>query len=291
MYDAEVAYTDAQVARLFNGLRQIGRLDDALVVFTSDHGENLGERGTYYEHGATSHDANLRVPLIISGPQVTSEVVDHELFRMEDLMPTLLELLEVPPANRPTVDGVEMAWRVLGEGRPEGFEYPTAKVESGSVLRVDMYDFVRSGRAKGAHCINDATYSLCWDRPGAKPGLFDHQADPDRTNDLSKKHFDRKHALLTASMNWPPESARERAVRTRRFKLVDRPLLKGGYERSLYDLESDPDESRDVADLHPRVMRRLERELDEWASTLPSFQAPLRDEEDVARLRALGYVQ
>jgi len=65
-YDEEIAYTDDQVGRFIDGLRERGIWDEALVVLTADHGESLhdhGERG----HGSTLYNELIRVPLVIWG--------------------------------------------------------------------------------------------------------------------------------------------------------------------------------------------------------------------------------
>ncbi|HTK28216.1 MAG TPA: sulfatase, partial [Vicinamibacterales bacterium] len=63
-YDAEVAYTDAMVGRLFDSLQAAGRLDRTLVVVSADHGESLGEHGER-THGVFVYDVTTRVPWII----------------------------------------------------------------------------------------------------------------------------------------------------------------------------------------------------------------------------------
>src|SRR5437899_177621 len=65
-YDAEVAYTDATIGTLFDGLRSTGQLDRTLVVVASDHGESLGEHGER-THGVFVYDVTMRVPWIIAG--------------------------------------------------------------------------------------------------------------------------------------------------------------------------------------------------------------------------------
>ena len=74
-YDAEVAYTDAMLGRLFDRLRQAGVLDRTVIVVTADHGEALGDHGER-THGLFAYDATLAVPLIVSGPGVRPGVVD-----------------------------------------------------------------------------------------------------------------------------------------------------------------------------------------------------------------------
>jgi choline-sulfatase len=65
-YDGEVAYADAQIARLVRALKDSGRLDSTIVVVTGDHGEGLGDHGEQ-THGMLAYDSTLRVPLVIAG--------------------------------------------------------------------------------------------------------------------------------------------------------------------------------------------------------------------------------
>ena len=61
LYDGEIAFVDESIGTLLERLDELGRMDNAIVVLTSDHGENLGEGGLYYEHGPDVLDASLRV--------------------------------------------------------------------------------------------------------------------------------------------------------------------------------------------------------------------------------------
>src|SRR5262245_8136636 len=62
-YDSEVAFTDRHVGMLLDGLRERGLYDDALIVFTADHGEEFLERGRI-GHGWSLYQELLHVPLI-----------------------------------------------------------------------------------------------------------------------------------------------------------------------------------------------------------------------------------
>lgn len=107
MYDGEIAYVDAQIGRL---LENIDR-ENTLIVVTSDHGEGLGDHGEL-EHGMFVYDATQRVPLIISGPGVEPEEVT-ELTSLVDLMPTVLELVDI-----------DVPESVTGSARPGSPEKP-----------------------------------------------------------------------------------------------------------------------------------------------------------------------
>ena len=84
--------------------------------------------------------------------------------------------------------------------------------------------------------------------------------------------------------------ARQRSVRTKRFKLVQAPRVSGGVHRALFDLESDPGETKDVSLLHPEVLKDLSHKLDQWLETLPAERPEELDASDIEMLRKLGYV-
>jgi arylsulfatase A-like enzyme len=66
LYAAEVEYVDAFLGRLFDELKRLGLYDDMMIIFTSDHGESLGER-RYVGHNRL-YDVQLRIPLIVKLP-------------------------------------------------------------------------------------------------------------------------------------------------------------------------------------------------------------------------------
>ena len=97
-YDGSIRAMDAEVARLFEKLRELGLDDDTLFVFMSDHGEEFLEHGRHF-HGNSAYGEMVNVPLFFWWPEVVpaGAVVD-ELVQSIDVMPTLLELsgLSVP---------------------------------------------------------------------------------------------------------------------------------------------------------------------------------------------------
>lgn len=184
LYDAEIAGTDSAIGALLEGLERAGRLRNAYLVFTSDHGENLGEGGSYYQHGVNVHDAGLRVPLLIAGPEVEPGV-DRAAFRMVDLAPTLLGLLGVRPDPPFGGDGLDLSARVRGHasrGRDDG---PLAFATSASpeprerTARTPRFKLVDRRAPDG----------------GRVRVLFDLTADPGETHDVSAAHPEVVHDL------------------------------------------------------------------------------------------------
>ena len=94
LYDGEIAYTDAQLSRLLEGIRRLGLEPKTLVAVMGDHGESLGEHGEA-THGIFLYDATIRIPFILAGPGVPSGKVVEEQVRSIDLVPTILAALKL----------------------------------------------------------------------------------------------------------------------------------------------------------------------------------------------------
>ena len=290
LYDAEIAYADSEVGRLLAGLEAAGRRQRAVIVFTADHGENLGEDGLFFEHGPSVSDASLRVPLIFAGAGIPQRV-DRGVFRLEDVTPTLLSLLRVPAAERPAMDGVDSSSRLARwAGLASWHAQPVALAESGSSLLPNSFRWVYSGRVRELHCYHAGRFSLC-SKPGEVPRLYDHEADPELKTDLSAQLPQERAQLLAVAAAWPAEQVRQRTVRTPRFKLVEYPRWRGGYRRVLYDLAADPGETTDVKQRFPNDFQRLQRTLSSWTAQLPASAGGERTPEQIQALRALGYIQ
>jgi arylsulfatase len=289
LYDAEIAYMDSQIGRLLKGLEEAGRLENVILVFTSDHGEAFGDAGLYYEHGSTVHEAVLRVPLFIAAPGVAPGV-DEQTIRLEDLMPTILGLAGIPKGQWPETDGADQGWRLRKRARGPRGEEPVALAESGSALLLGTLVEPFEGQSAEANCVHGPRFSLCT-RPQVGTGLYDRREDPRLTKDVSKQHPQELAVLRAARERWTVGEARQRSARRGRFKLVERPRLEGGYSRALYDLATDPAEQVDVGAQHPEVAAALATELSAWSASIPSqAPPPVRDEEQLEMLRALGYV-
>jgi choline-sulfatase len=109
-YDSEIAHNDYQVGRLLDALDERGLLDRTVVVFTADHGEELGEHGVTGHF--TLHEEVLRIPLIIDSQAIAPRAVDLPVSQL-DVLPTLLGLIGLAPPPGPS------GRDVLAEAPPE----------------------------------------------------------------------------------------------------------------------------------------------------------------------------
>ncbi len=171
-YYAVTSYVDAKVGRLLDTLKAIGAADDTVVVFTSDHGDSLGERGLFFK--MSFFERSVRVPLIVHAPfafppRRVAENVSHL-----DLFPTLLDIagngalpeLAAPVDGRSLValaGGVATDWPdlVCAEYTAEGVREPMLMIRKGPHKLI----------ANGAN----------------PPLLFDLDADPDELENLAER--------------------------------------------------------------------------------------------------------
>ncbi len=93
-YDGEVAFADAQVARLVSALDAAALGERTAIVVTGDHGESLGEHGEQ-THGMLLYEAALRVPLIVSAPGLARATRDDAV-SLVDVAPAILQMAASP---------------------------------------------------------------------------------------------------------------------------------------------------------------------------------------------------
>jgi arylsulfatase A-like enzyme len=90
-YWAMCDHIDTQVGRLMQTLDDTGEREKTLVIFTSDHGEMLGDHGIYIK-GPFLYDPAIRIPLIISMPgTIEKGVISDTMIELADLAPTVLD--------------------------------------------------------------------------------------------------------------------------------------------------------------------------------------------------------
>ena len=95
LYDAEVAYLDFEIGRLFDHLGDEGLLDNTMVVLFGDHGENMTEHDSWFDH-AGLYDSVVHVPLIFWAPGRIPVTESSALVELVDVLPTVGEVLEIP---------------------------------------------------------------------------------------------------------------------------------------------------------------------------------------------------
>ncbi len=168
-YLGEIAYTDSQVGRLVQELRQRELLDSTLLVIVADHGESLGEHGEA-QHGFFVYDEATHVPLIMRVPfgnyggQRRSELVS-----IVDVMPTVLEIIGLEP-------GLEFQGRSLAPLFESGTEPEERYIYSESWYARLHYGW------SDLRALRDERYKLIL---SSDPELYDLIEDPAEEHNLA----------------------------------------------------------------------------------------------------------
>ena len=183
-YFGMVAEVDAQIGRMMQSLDQHGCTDNTVIVFTSDHGEQLGDHTLLGKHGF--FESSYHIPLIVSDPAASSTRGNRVKAFTEcvDIFPTLMERMNTPvptqldgcslapmietgktPSNWRTAAHWEFDFRSIDNSQAEHrFDLPHTKCNL-SVLRRDDIKYVHFA--------------------GLEPIMFDLSADPQETSNVA----------------------------------------------------------------------------------------------------------
>ena len=155
---------DHQIRYLIGTLRMEGILDDTIILFTSDHGDMLGNHDMAAKR--VFYESSANIPMILmpnkDNPKVTEGAVDDRLVTFADVMPTLLDLCDIPVPD--TVDGMSM----LGE---------------------TTHDYIYGECGEDDHAtrmIRDERFKLIYYPVGNHVQLFDMIDDPRELTNLAQ---------------------------------------------------------------------------------------------------------
>jgi arylsulfatase A-like enzyme len=166
-YAASVRQLDDWLDRLLDRLDRAGRLDDTIVVITSDHGENIGESGRL-GHAFWLDDRLVRVPLVTMGP---AELPSREVTSLASLPRMLAEAIGLAdhPWVEPPPDGVAVA-------QSDALLDVTDKRMSDARATYGFDDYAVWRMTTPSTCATDGTLKLV--REGDEDWLYDLSSDP-----------------------------------------------------------------------------------------------------------------
>jgi arylsulfatase A-like enzyme len=185
LYDAEIAWMDFQFARVIERLERLGVLDETLICVIADHGEGLGQHDNW-THGWL-HREQIRVPLVLSGPGVASEMVIDQPVRLIDLFPTFSELFDVE-LKRETYNGISLL--PLLDKATESARIVYAEVHH------DIDDFL--GRDPAMFCLEQGDWKYIHRPETGQHELYHVAEDPTELKNLYTADHPQAAKLLTA---------------------------------------------------------------------------------------------
>lgn len=195
-YYAMIAQIDDQFARILRRLEETGELENTVIVFTSDHGETLGDHGLMYK-GCRFYEGLVRVPLIFSCPaRFRQNLRSEALVELLDLTATLLDLAEAPQPEYQ--QGRSLLPILAGEAPPERHR---------DFVRCEYFDALdphfTGGSGTFGTMYRDESHKLSVYHGKGVGELYDLDADPWEHENLwdSAEHAELKHRLLAESFD------------------------------------------------------------------------------------------
>lgn len=178
LYDGEVLYSDAMFGEVVDALDERGLLDDSIVVFTSDHGEELLQHNNYYYHSCSVYDAVLHIPLVMRLPDANfggdrvSQLVENI-----NITPTLLDLVGIEPPSdlegrsmRPLINQEPDAARSFTQATAEYHRPGTGWV---GTIRTDEWHYIYNPDRITTLCRPQSDYFTL-----RAEELYNHSRDP-----------------------------------------------------------------------------------------------------------------
>jgi choline-sulfatase len=167
-YMGLVSFVDHNVGRLMKVLEDTGLGAETRIIYTSDHGDNLGTRGLWGK--SNMYEESAAVPMLMAGPEVPQGVTCREPVTLVDCFPTIVDCVGLAPhrddrdlPGSPLMDIV----RGTAPERTVLSEYHAAGAATGAFM-------IRKGRFKFVYYV------------GMPPQLFDLETDPYETRDLGQ---------------------------------------------------------------------------------------------------------
>jgi arylsulfatase A-like enzyme len=193
VYYAMVASLDVYMGRMMQQMEELGISENTILVFTSDHGEMMGELGRIQK--MIFYESAARVPFLVRWPGRIDPGTGSDIcLNTPDIMPTLLALMGLPIPEE--VEGMDLSHVALG-GRGEEPDMAFLQGMGHTYLWKDGFEW---------RAVRDKSYTYARYLVDGKELLFNHREDPLQVNDLSN---DPGYAAVMQSMSAQMEQKME----------------------------------------------------------------------------------
>ena len=220
-YDNALHYIDEQMGRLMSGLAERGLADDTILVFVADHGEMFREHDLV-THARSLYEGEARVPLLVRYPAGLEPGVVSTPVSTLDILPTVLDLMGVPP--HPAMQGESF----LDDRAPPGEVLMQAHEKHAAV-------FLNIQGWKHLEAVVCYPFKLIYDPGADQAALYDLAVDPAELHDLEDEHptlharlLDLLHAQMRAQVEF--HEGRGHLAKTRFAPRLGRCPLEPGLE-------------------------------------------------------------
>ncbi len=210
-YDAKILHNDASLEQLLGKLKELGILENTLVIVVSDHGEEFWEHG-WTGHGQSLYQELAHGVLLLWNPKllpVPRRIADP--VQLIDVMPTVLGLLGL--AIPDTVEGQSLA--PFANGQP--FQRRGLVVTSRFAHPYGQHDELDPENHIDSIALLDAAWKLVYREQGKSVGLnkvelYDRRADPADSKNVAAQNPQVLDTMLAALGNWTAAQKRIRGA-------------------------------------------------------------------------------
>ncbi|MEX0288852.1 MAG: sulfatase [Flavobacteriaceae bacterium] len=245
-YLASVSYVDAQIGKMIAALEEEGIRENTIIIVWSDHGWHLGDMGVWGK--ATNYEIATRVPLMIWTPDMPENSrgkTSKALVELIDMYPTLAELAGLETLDHlegqsfvPLIDNPEQPWKKAAFSQ---FPSPALREWAANPLTAEMRETYFGPLIEAVENRIIAQQGEQWERDFFENNLMGYSMRTERYRFIAWK--DRKD----------PSAA---------------PIY---FE--LFDHQTDPAETRNIAKEHPELVTQLAKQLEEgWQGSLAGLE-------------------
>lgn len=175
-YDAEIRYADDRFGQVLDVLDELGVLEETMIIFTSDHGEDFGEHAVFSDH-MDAYEATAHTPLMVWWPERVQARRIDALVQHIDLAPTILEAFGAPVPE--DYEGQSL-WPLLEGETDEQYEYV--------FTNQGLWSAQRAMRSRRWALVKTINWGML--QPREPTELFDRERDPYEQHNVADEHPD-----------------------------------------------------------------------------------------------------
>ncbi len=192
LYDSEVLYLDAMMSELFSNLMDKGYLDNTVILFTADHGEEFFEHGQL-GHGMNLYDETLKIPSFLFFPKAIPPSRITAPVSITDFFPTLCDIASVP----------------FPEGNPDGASLVKNQGHPGPQL-LSTYHAFEPGKGRMEMLgLLEGSLKLVYLPHSGKTELYETGTDPLELKDLSEVGQEKRDAMKSVMLEMFEEFSKQ----------------------------------------------------------------------------------
>jgi arylsulfatase A-like enzyme len=169
-----------------NKIKDLGLLENSIILILSDHGMGVGEKIGERAYGAFCYDYTLKTFAYLYNADITPRTISSQV-RHIDFMPTILEMLDIPiNTSFEKLDGKSLMPIINGQNISEEFAFS----ETGNPLNEK-----EPPKTPNTKSIRNSKWKLIHNEHDNTKELYDLQNDPNEENNLVGKNFEKEKEL------------------------------------------------------------------------------------------------